>query len=319
MKRLLLAIILLTGFLELKSQENSVYQYYLLNPYLMNPALAGFSKQTEIRATLSQHWIGIPDAPSTQTLSAHSFAGKGMGVGGYFFNDKNGLNKETGVNLNCAYHINLGREDELLKIRKLSFGLGTSVFQHTINLSALTDHDYDPAVDGAEKSAFAINFNAGTYFRYDGISAGISVAGLGFKKLSIYDDATEPDFPEQLFTNAGYLFSPFNHILFEPSVVYKFSSSQQSQLDANLKAIFYQAADQQYWLSMSLRRTLDPGNEQFLDLIGLAGINYQGFMFAYAYDFGMSQLNSMHSGSHQIMLGILIKKAETHRISCPVY
>ncbi len=319
MRKLFITILLLTGFLELKSQEISVFQYYLLNPYLMNPALAGFSQQTEIKATLSQQWIGIPDAPATQTISAHSYAGKGIGIGGYFYNDKNGLNKETGFNLTGAYHINLGEEQELLKIRKLSFGIGASAFQHTLNLAAFTDHDYDPAVDGAEKSAFAIDFNAGAYFRYDGLSAGISAAGLGFKKLSIYNDATEPVFPANFYINVGYLFQTSDYIMLEPSVVYKFTNNQQSQLDANLKAIFYQSNDQQYWLSMSVRKTLDTGNAQFLDLIGLAGVNYKGFMFAYAYDFGMSELNSSHSGSHQLMLGTLIKKAETHRISCPVY
>lgn len=285
----------------------------------MNPALAGYSKQTEFRATLSQQWIGIPNAPTTQSVSAHTFAGKGIGVGGYFYNDKNGLNNETGVNLTGAYHIKLGEEDELLKIRKLSFGLGASAFQHTLNLAKFTDHDYDPAVDGAEKSAFSIDFNAGVFFRYDGLSAGISAAGLGFKKLSIYNDATEPDFPVHVFTNVGYLFSPVENIFLEPSVMYKFTTNEQSQIDVNIKTILYPADDQQYWLSISLRRTLDADNAQFLDLIGLAGINYRGFMFAYAYDFGMSELNSSHSGSHQLMLGALFRKSESHRISCPVY
>jgi len=285
----------------------------------MNPAMAGYNQQTEIRATLAQQWIGIAGAPSTQSISAHTNLGKGLGFGGYLYNDKNGLNKETGFNLTGAYHIELGENQKLLKVRKLSFGLGVSGFQHTVNLAEFTEHDYDPAVDGAEKSAFAMDFNVGTFFRYDGLFAGFSAAGFGFQKLSIYNDATEPNFPTHLFLNVGYLFSSAEKLLIQPSVVYKFNTNKHHQIDINLKAIYLQLNNQQYWIAMSLRRNLDKDHPQFLDLIAMAGLNYSGFLFAYAYDFGLSELNSSHSGSHQIMLGFSLKRAKKHCITCPVF
>jgi len=319
MKKALFTILLLIGLLNLHAQELPLHQYYLLNPYLMNPALAGISPQTEIRATLSRQWVGLANSPSTQTLSAHSYLGKGMGMGGYFFNDKNGLNRETGINLSGSYQVDLGENDEYLTIRKLCFGLGVSGFQHTVNLAEFTDHDYDPAVDGADKSAIALDFNLGTYLRYDGIIAGFSAAGLGLRKLKIYDDATEPDFPVHFFLNLGYVFSPLKDFIIEPSLVYKFSADNTRQIDLNLKTILKRSDNEQYWLSLSVRRNGDKGNSQFLDFIVLAGLNYGSFLFAYAYDFGLSEIRSSNSGSHQLMFGGIIKQAKKHRISCPIY
>ncbi len=314
-----LITILLFALIRLHAQELPVYQYYLLNPYLINPALAGATQQAEFRATFSKQWIGIAGAPSTQTLAGHSGIGKGMGIGGYFYHDKNGLNSETGLDITGAYHIRLGENKEVLKIRRLSFGLGVSGFQHRVDLSGLTDHDYDPAVDGVEKSAFAVDFNVGTFFRYDGFFAGLSAAGLMNRKLKIYDDATEPDFPAYLFINSGYMFSTGEKFLLEPSLMYQFNTNKRQQIDLNLKAIYMQLADQQYWTILSLRRSLDAENAQFLNMVILLGLNYRGFLFSYAYEICLSKIRSANSGSHQLMIGFRFGSSKKHCVSCPVF
>lgn len=319
MKKLLFTILITFIFCGLIAQGPGVDQYYILNPYLMNPAFAGYSKQTEIRATFAKQWIGIAEAPATHTISAHSALGKGLGLGGFLYYDQNGLNKETGVDLSVSYHIDLGENNDILKIRKLCFGVAATGYQHMVDLNKLTDHSYDPAVDGAENSAFGMDFNVGSVLRYDGFFAGISARGLGAKTLEMYDDATEPAIPTKLFIQLGYLFSPAENFFLDPSAVYKFNTDKQKQLDVNIKGIYYQESSIQYWLNMSLRRNMDKGNAQFLDLTGLAGIRYNGLLFAYAYNFGMSELKSSHSGSHQIMLGLVIRKAQKHEINCPIF
>jgi type IX secretion system PorP/SprF family membrane protein len=319
MKKLLSVLLFAIAMMQLTGQDLPVNQYYLLNPYLTNPAYAGITRQVEIRGTFAKQWIGLAGAPSTQTVSAQGGIGKGMGIGGYFYHDKNGLNSETGMNIGAAYHIQLGENDDMLKFRQLSFGLGVAGFQHSVNLSEFTEHDYDPAVDGAEKSAFAVDFNVGVLFRYDGLFAGVSSTGLMNRNLSIYDDVTEPNFPTYLFVNAGYLFSPTDQFLLEPSLMYKFNTFNRQQIDVNLKAIFMQVSDQQYWAGLSLRRNLDSGNAQMLDLIALLGMNYRGFLFSYAYDFGLTNLNTSNSGSHQLMVGLRIKSSKKHSIDCPIF
>ena len=57
-----------------------------------------------------------------------------MGLGGYIFNDKNGLVSRTGLQLTYAYHIWFDQT-------QLSFGLSGSVFQFRINDEELTFYD----------------------------------------------------------------------------------------------------------------------------------------------------------------------------------
>jgi hypothetical protein len=101
--------------------------------------------------------------------------------------------------------------------------------------------------------------------------------------------------------------------------MYKFNTFNRQQIDVNLKAIFMQVSDQQYWAGLSLRRNLDSGNAQMLDLIALLGMNYRGFLFSYAYDFGLTNLNTSNSGSHQLMVGLRIKSSKKHSIDCPIF
>lgn len=319
MKKLVISVVLLSIAVVSKTQELPLQQYYLLNPYLLNPAVAGFSDQTEIRATFAQQWIGIANAPSTQSVSAHTYLGKGFGVGGYFFNDINGLNKETGINISGAYQIKLGYDTELLKIRQLSFGMGLTGFQHQIKINDFTPHNNDPAVDGAAKQGSAIEFNTGINFRYDRLTLGIAIARLGSDKLSVYSDATEPEIPLYISINSGYIVKALENIFVEPSMYFKFNTIGYKQLDFNIKTIFIPADDQQYWFALSLRNGFTPENSRLSELTGLLGLSYRGLMFIYAYDKGLTELAKSNSGTHQVMVGIQIRKSKKHKVICPVF
>lgn len=318
MKKIIISHFLIFVALVLQAQELPLQQYYLLNPLLLNPSSAGFSNQTDIRGSFSQQWIGIANAPSTQTISAHTNLGKGLGIGGYFYNDVNGLNRETGIQVAGAYHIKLAEEFDFLKIRQLSFGIGVTGFQHRISLTELTPHDYDPAVDGNEKSGSAIDFSAGVFTRYDRFFAGISVARLGAGKLSIYDDATEPAIPVFLAGNAGYDFMILENFILEPSVVYKLNTDNYHQTDLNIKTLFIPSEIWQYWVTISVRNGIYEKKSSLSNLVLLLGLHYQGLMFHYAYDLGLTSLAKSHNGSHQLMIGIQLPKSRQHKLICPV-
>lgn len=319
MKKLTLLLLFITRILLSISQELPLQQYYLLNPFLLNPSTAGFSDQIEIRASFAQHWIGIANAPTTSTLSAHTNLGKGIGLGGYFFNDVNGLNKETGINLACAYHIKLGDDNKFLRIRQLSFGIGITGFQHHIILTDFTPHDHDPAVDGATKSGSSIEFNTGIITRYDRFFAGISVARLGAGRLSVYDDATEPKIPTYIGLNCGYDFSVFEKIIFEPSILYKFNTDKYKQADLNLKVMLIPADELQTWLTLSLRNGFFGHKSAMSNLIVLIGVKYRSLLINYAYDLGLTELAKSNSGSHQLMVGLHLQKSKKHKVNCPVF
>ncbi|MFA6780388.1 MAG: type IX secretion system membrane protein PorP/SprF, partial [Paludibacteraceae bacterium] len=72
------------------AQEEIVYDQYHFNYYLVNPAVAGAERCSHLMLTGKFQWVGMDDAPMTQSLSFRTRVLKNVGLGAYVYNDKNG-------------------------------------------------------------------------------------------------------------------------------------------------------------------------------------------------------------------------------------
>ena len=61
----LLLITLAKGY----SQQAPVYSQYLLNGFLLNPAVAGSEGYTAVNLPVGGQWVGLTDGPPTYALS----------------------------------------------------------------------------------------------------------------------------------------------------------------------------------------------------------------------------------------------------------
>ncbi|MBP5458146.1 MAG: type IX secretion system membrane protein PorP/SprF, partial [Paludibacteraceae bacterium] len=66
-----LFILLLTALscFSASAQDEIVYDQYHFNYYLVNPAVAGAERCSHLMLTGKFQWMGMDDAPMTQTLS----------------------------------------------------------------------------------------------------------------------------------------------------------------------------------------------------------------------------------------------------------
>jgi hypothetical protein len=55
-----------------KAQQLPLYSQYIMNGYLLNPAIAGHDGYTSFNMTARQQWLGFPNAPQTQSFSAQT-------------------------------------------------------------------------------------------------------------------------------------------------------------------------------------------------------------------------------------------------------
>ena len=132
-------LLLILGFTaQMKAQELPLYSQYVLNAFMVNPAIAGNDGYTTFNTTARQQWLGFSEAPRTYSASWQtrvlkksykiinrpvksdnrlkpSTKGR-VGLGAYLINDVNANVARTGFSFTYAYHIFLGR-------RRLSFGL----------------------------------------------------------------------------------------------------------------------------------------------------------------------------------------------------
>ena len=58
------------------AQQKPQYTQYLLNQFIINPALTGIENYTDIKLSHRQQWVGFRDAPVTSYFTIHTPIGK---------------------------------------------------------------------------------------------------------------------------------------------------------------------------------------------------------------------------------------------------
>src|ERR1041385_1790872 len=58
------------------AQQKPHYTQYILNQYILNPALTGIENYTDIKLSHRQQWTGIDGAPVTTYFTVHTPLGK---------------------------------------------------------------------------------------------------------------------------------------------------------------------------------------------------------------------------------------------------
>jgi type IX secretion system PorP/SprF family membrane protein len=62
--------------LSVSAQQKPHYTQYIMNQYIINPAITGIETYTDIKISHRQQWVGVQDAPVTTYLTAHTALGK---------------------------------------------------------------------------------------------------------------------------------------------------------------------------------------------------------------------------------------------------
>jgi type IX secretion system PorP/SprF family membrane protein len=113
--RTLVAGILLLLCVGSNAQQTSQYTQYMLNNLGMNPAYTGETGPLEFMAGKRFQWVGFPNAPVSQFVSAQkAFGKKGFyrgwhGIGAYVEQDAGGVFSTKLISMTYAYHQRLAK------------------------------------------------------------------------------------------------------------------------------------------------------------------------------------------------------------------
>src|SRR5688572_1569518 len=58
------------------AQQRPHYTQYILNQYILNPALTGIENYTDLKISTRDQWVGLQGAPKTSYLTVHGPLGK---------------------------------------------------------------------------------------------------------------------------------------------------------------------------------------------------------------------------------------------------
>jgi len=302
----------LVGFsFKAKAQQQPLYSQYMLDPYLVNPAVAGAEGVTAINLTARQQWIGYSEAPSTYALSAQtrilktSFRNRSrliktrvrrrrpsgrVGLGGFIFNDNNGRIHRTGLQGTYAYHI-------YLRDYQLSFGASFTAFQFKANVNGADGFEQTGDVLLERKtSKFAPDANVGVLLSTQNFYVGLSATSLFQSSIQFGSGNEDVAYRllRQYYVIGGYRIQPYrSDFAVEPSVLITTNELFQYGADLNIKGYY----KNDYWAGVSIRSSGA--------LVTMVGVKYQQFYFGYAFDYSFSDVSTFsRAGSHELMLGI---------------
>ncbi len=291
-----------------RAQQMPLYSQYVMNSYMINPAVTGSDGYTSFNVTARQQWLGFKDAPANYSVSGQtrllkksyvikrrdinkasmkpSTKGR-VGLGGFIYNDRNGAVERTGLQGSYAYHI-------FMKETQLSFGISAGIFQFRVHDHELTLlDDGDPIAGSLKKVIYVPDANLGFQIMSPRYYAGISVNQVFQSFLRIGNKAFEEYKMERHFyLLAGYRFDLGEYCHIEPSFLVKTTANLSVQADVGAK--FYFLED--YWAGASVRTSGD--------LILTAGVKVKMMYLGYAFDYSLSRIRKFSYGSHEIILAV---------------
>lgn len=330
MNKLKLIIVFVLFLGSVQAQQKPYYTQYILNNYILNPAISGIENYVDAKLSYRKQWDNIPGAPQTTYFTIHgalnksdfktnptSFTPSGSnpignsyqednemaaphhGVGLMVLNDKTGYLGRFTMSASYAYHKPMSTKATL----SLGFSAGFSSLSLDRSKIDWADTDpNDPAIGLAngELKKTRPEIGAGLWYYSREFFIGASVLNIvpgkaSFVKNDIYGTFFRPHY----FLSGGYRFQMSDNMTVLPSLALQFISPQPAQIHANVK---FQYEDR-LWFGGSYRHTDKLGG-----FAAMAGVNILNtFNIGYSYDFATNQrLKSYVGNTHEILLGFLL-------------
>jgi type IX secretion system PorP/SprF family membrane protein len=290
-------IILFTVFAALLSSNMLAQQLgrqtqFAINPFLVNPAIAGTQNQIPIYLTYRNQWAGFKGAPVTMVASGHMQGPSNSGFGAILRrDDTGGAITRTSLEASGAYHLDLNNYDGI------SFGLGLSANQFNVDNSKLVVLDEsDIALNGMQaESTMNIDANFGMLVFGEGYYFGFSTPNLLQTKIKV--TGVSPDDnrnARQYHTVGSYTYDVTEDFDVQGSALIRFTNITPPQIDLNARVGYKKMA----WSSINVR---------LRDAVSLAlGGTYENFVLGYSMDITTTKARVMSPWTHEIIMGYVI-------------
>lgn len=323
-KHLILVVAFFSMHTIILAQQRPHYTQYILNNYIINPAVAGIENYTDLKLSHRHQWVGLQDAPVTTYATVHGSIGKNNnktnpttflppgenprgqqywedytsaephhGWGATIINDQTGPLSRLSVYGTYAYHMGISERTSL------SAGISLGFTNNSLNASKLVfDNPIDPAVASSNQiNKIKPDVSAGLWLYnpdyFVGLSA-LQIINQGFTFSADTLKLSSKAYPH-LFLTAGYKFLAGPDFSIIPSAVLRYVNPLPLGVDLNVKAQYRDI----FWFGGGYR--LNEG------VMGMLGVNVNStFNIGYSYDYSTTPLQQFSYGSHEIVIGFLI-------------
>ncbi|SHJ08832.1 type IX secretion system membrane protein, PorP/SprF family [Mesonia phycicola] len=272
------------------AQQDAQYTQYMYNTLSINPAYAGSRDMFSAVLLHRSQWVGVDGAPTTQTLSGHTPINEKMGVGLNIINDKIGPAKETYVDANFSYSLELSYDT------KLNFGLKAGAHLLDIDYNSLNIYDItDPNFQASNiDNKISPQVGLGLMLYTDEYYVGLSVPNLlETKHFDDSSNASESVAKERMgfYLSSGYVFDVSNDVKFKPAILTKLVTGTPLQVDLSANFLFYE------------KFTVGAAYRWSSAVSGLVGFQFtDSLMLGVAYDADTTEFSEYSGGSFEAFL-----------------
>jgi type IX secretion system PorP/SprF family membrane protein len=335
MKKIFLILVCFLFCCAAFAQQKPQYTQYILNNYILNPALSGIENYTDLKISARDQWSGLNGAPQTFYLTMHTPIGKQdyktsatsyaipgenprgnmywqnyeasaphHGVGLSIVNDKTGNISRFNANVSYAYHLGLS------PTMNLAAGFAAGIGKISYDRSKATPTNGADPVLGNNNAIFtkiSPDLSAGLWLYTGDYFVGVSAQQIIPQKLQTNAaENNQGKLLPHIFATAGYRFLLSEDINAIPSFMLKYipGSPVPPQADVNIKLQYRDLL----WAGGSYR--VDNG---YAAMVGLNIGNT--FNVGYAYDFTVTPINTASHGTHEVIIGFLL--GNRYADTCP--
>ncbi|MDP3463629.1 MAG: PorP/SprF family type IX secretion system membrane protein [Bacteroidales bacterium] len=287
-----LLLFLLVVFSQSNGQQFPLTSQYVVNPYSLNPAFAGFLSTGEFFLDYRRDWTRIDGSPLTVRASGNAriYADK-MWLGGELMMDKADIFQRFKGMLSYTYRL------QMTENQHLSFGLWGSITQNLLRVDQVNADMDDPLLKDLTR-IFETTYNAGFSLIYTR-----NRLNLGFAMPTLFR------------TEDAYVASNDNGFAFEQEYIFHASDIIRLDEEWQLQPFFVWRRTSHHPSSIDLSATII-----YLDRVWLSGLYRNSGLFAlgfgtelsgrfvinYIYEIGLNGINSQSGGSHEITVGYRI-------------
>jgi type IX secretion system PorP/SprF family membrane protein len=316
-KRLIYTLLFIVPWQVVFTQQLPLYDLYLYNKFLINPAHAGSDGYTSFNMTAREQWVGYSGAPRTYSLSVQTrilkrgykirktifnqtaFTPKNdgkVGLGAYVFSDRNGLIQRTGFQATYSYHM------WLQKNTQLSFGLAVTGYHFIIKANEQSFENVgEPWLNNnLRRGIFIPDMDFGIYVLNPRFDFGFSALQL-FEDVAKIGDKTYKNFrmDRHFYTFGSYHLLTTPGSEFEPAFLFKISEQLKPQADIGITYIY----DQRLWAGLTYRTGGGLiANIRFRYIPDHS--KWSALYFGYAFDFTLSEMQCVTYGTHELTIAL---------------
>lgn len=295
----LLFMLFILGFDYTNAQQLPMYSQFFWNDFVINPAYTGVTNSPRVQLGYRNQWGGFDGAPSTYTLGGHTLLkNQQMGLGGMLFmDDAGGAVSQMGLMLNYNYILKLNDKSNL------SMAVSGVLNQYSYDGSGIENIDPDPSLSGSVKQMSPDMSFGLLYSLNDKLRVGFGVNQLIQSRLSKLNDLNALALGENRLIRhynltTSYSFKLSESFDLDPYFLMRSTFVAPSLMELGAKGTF----NDLLFFGLSYRHSESA--------IAMIGVNFKNTVFAYSYDYNISDITGYSKGSHEALLAYQFNKPE---------